>query len=62
MLTISLNKLSFLSLCLTIPLFPSTPYAGVPLWAWISLGMSALYALILIVHIEKEWESEEEDG
>ena len=61
MFNISLKKLSFLSLLLTIPLFPSTPYAGVPLWAWVSLGMSAVYALVLIFHIEKDWKCEEED-
>ena len=62
MFSISLKKLSFLSLFLTIPLLPSSSYTGLPLWAWASLGMSLIYALILILMIEKEWESEELDG
>ena len=62
MFGISLKKLSFFSLFMTIPFYPSTPYAGVPLWAWISIGMSIAYAIILIFHIEKEWKSEEDDG
>lgn len=49
-------KFSFLLLLLTTPLLPSTPYAGLPLWAWISLAMSVLYALILIIHIENNWD------
>ena len=62
MFSFSLKKLSFLSLFLTIPLLPSTPYAGLPLWAWASLGMSLIYALTLIVFIEKDWEDEQNDG
>ncbi len=62
MFGVSLKKLSFVSLLLSTPLLPSTPYAGVPLWAWASLGMSVVYALILILMIEKEWESEAHDG
>ena len=57
---IFMYKLSFLVLLLTTPLLPSTPYAGLPLWAWVSLAMSTLYALILIIHIEKNWD--ETDG
>jgi len=49
-------KLSFIILLLTIPLLPSTPYAGLPLWAWFSLGMSVLYACVLILHIQNNWD------
>lgn len=55
-------KLSPLLLFLTLPLLPSTPYAGLPLWAWGSLGASILYAFILILAIENEWDEESIDG
>ncbi len=58
----SLKILSFLVLFLTIPLLPSTPYAGLPLWAWASIGMSLLYALVMILFIEKNWQDESNDG
>ena len=48
-------KFSFIILFLTLPLLPSTPYAGLPLWAWFSLCMSVVYAFILILHIQKNW-------
>jgi len=53
-------KISLLLLLLTLPLFPSTPYAGVPLWAWVSMGMSVLYALVLIYHIQTSWGEDNE--
>ena len=49
-------KLSFIILFLTLPLLPSTPYAGLPLWAWFSLGMSICYALVLILYIQTSWD------
>jgi len=49
-------KLSLLLLLLTTPLLPATPYAGIPLWAWASIGMSILYAAVLILHIENSWD------
>jgi len=61
-LFMSLKTLSFLALFLTIPLLPSTPFAGLPLWAWASIGMSLVYALVLILFIEKSWEDESNDG
>ena len=48
-----LLKLSPLLLFFTLPLYPSTPYAGLPLWAWVSLSVSLIYALFLIVGIDK---------
>lgn len=61
MFSLSLKKLSFLALFLTLPLFPSIPYFGLPLWAWASVGMSLIYALILIIRIEKEWKEDMND-
>ena len=55
-------KLSPLVLLLTLPLLPSTPYAGLPLWAWASLGASLFYAIVLIFSIEREWDEESNDG
>jgi hypothetical protein len=55
-------KLSPLLLFLTLPLLPSAPYAGLPLWAWASLGASFLYAIVLILAIENEWDEESSDG
>ncbi len=52
-------RLSLIFLLLTLPLLPATPYAGIPLWAWASLGMSVLYALTLLFAIEKEWDEGE---
>jgi len=49
-------KLSFIILFLTTPLSNSTPYAGLPLWAWTSLSMSVFYAFVLIFHIETHWD------
>lgn len=54
-------KLSPLLLLLTLPLLPSTPYFGLPLWAWASLGMSIVYAIVLILSIENEWDKESLD-
>lgn len=51
-------KLSPLLLFLTLPLFPSTPYAGLPLWAWISIAMTIVYAAVLIVVVEKGFKGE----
>jgi len=50
---------SLLLLLLTIPLFPSTPYAGVPLWAWVSIAMTVLYAGVLIYHIQNSWDTDD---
>jgi hypothetical protein len=50
-----------LLLFLTLPLLSSTPYAGLPLWAWGSLGASLLYAIVLIFSIEREWDEESND-
>ena len=54
-------KLSFVLLFFTLPLLPSTPYAGLPLWAWASLLSSLFYALILIFAIETEWDEGSSD-
>jgi len=51
-------KLSLFLLLLTLPLFPATPYAGLPLWAWVSMGMSVLYAIVLIAHIQNNWDED----
>jgi hypothetical protein len=61
MFSFSLKKLSFLALLLTLPLLPSTPYFGLPLWAWASLGMSIVYAIVLILYIENGWDEESVD-
>ena len=55
-------KLSLLFLFLTIPLLPSAPYAGIPLWAWASMSMSLLYAIVLIFAVENEWDDGSQDG
>lgn len=54
----SLKKLSFLALFMSLPLLPSTPYFGIPLWAWASISMSLVYGLILIIRIETEWKED----
>jgi hypothetical protein len=54
-------RFSPLLLLLTLPLLPSTPYAGLPLWAWASLGASFFYAVVLILAIENEWDEESSD-
>ena len=54
-------RLSLIFLLLSIPFLPSTPYAGIPLWAWTSLGMSLLYALTLIFSIEKTFDEKSLD-
>jgi len=58
--SVMIYKLSLLILLLTLPLLPSTPIAGLPLWAWASLSMSFIYALVLIYHIQVSWD--ETDG
>jgi len=50
-------KYAFIALFLTIPLLSSTPLFGVPLWVYGSLGATLLLAVIIIVVIEKEWET-----
>ena len=49
-------KYSFLLLFLTLPLPGGEPLLGVPLWVYASLGATLLYALSLIVTIEREWD------
>ena len=48
-------KLSFLFLLFTLPLLGGEPFFGVPLWVWGSLTMTLLYALTLIITIERGW-------
>ena len=55
-------KFSPLLLLLTIPLLPATACLGLPLWAWASLGATLVYAIILILAIEYEWDEENTDG
>ncbi len=55
-------RVSFVFLFLSLPLLPSTPYSGIPLWAWASLSMSLAYAIILIFVIQKRWDGEEMNG
>ncbi len=50
-------KFSFLLLFLTIPFFSSEIYYGVPFWVYASLGVTFVYALVLIFVIEKRWNS-----
>jgi len=51
-------KLSLIILLFTLPLLPSTPYLGLPLWAWVSMGMSIIYAALLIIHIQNSWDED----
>mgnify|MGYP006909082146 CR=1 FL=1 len=51
-------KYSPLLLLLTLPLFSSTPYAGVPLWALVSIAMTIIYAIVLIFVVDKGFKSE----
>jgi len=53
--SIMIFKLSFLFLLLTIPFFSSDVYYGVPLWVYISLSATIIYAILLILVIEKRW-------
>ncbi|MEN8146695.1 MAG: hypothetical protein ABFR02_03670 [Campylobacterota bacterium] len=50
-------KYAFFALFLTIPFLSSTPLFAIPLWVYGSLGATVLLALIIIVVIEKEWET-----
>ncbi len=50
-------KYAFIALFLTIPLLSSTPLFGVPLWVYGSLGATVALALLIIVTIEKEWDT-----
>ncbi|MBN2815605.1 MAG: hypothetical protein JXQ67_02915 [Campylobacterales bacterium] len=54
-------KYSPFLLLLTIPFFSSQIYYGVPLWAYISLGATAFYALVLIFTIETKYQTLKED-
>lgn len=55
-------RLSLLVLLFTMPLLPSTPYMGIPLWAWGSVMMSLLYAILLIFSIEDHFKDSSNDG
>lgn len=55
-------RLSLVLLALTLPLLPATPYAGIPLWAWASMGISLLYGIVLIFAVENEWDDGIQDG
>jgi len=48
-------RLSLFFLLLTIPLLGGEPILGVPLWVLGSLGATTLYAIVLIVTIERRW-------
>jgi len=48
-------KFSFILLLLTIPFLNSDIYYGIPLWVYVSLGVTFIYAVILIFVIEKKW-------
>jgi membrane protein YdbS with pleckstrin-like domain len=48
-------KLSFLLLIFTIPFLNSNITYGLPLWVYLSLGVTIVYAGILIFIIEKKW-------
>lgn len=54
-------KLSFLILLFTIPFLDSTIYYGVPLWVYASLTATIIYAILLIIIIEKKWKSLRDD-
>ena len=49
-------KYSFLLLILTLPLLGGAPLWGVPLWVYASLAATLLYALSLLLSIEREWD------
>lgn len=49
--------LSFVLLFSTLPLLDATPYLGIPLWVYLSFGMTLLYVLLLIYLIEKKWDT-----
>jgi hypothetical protein len=55
-------KFSPLLLLLTIPFLPASAYLGLPFWAWASLGATLVYAIVLILAIEYEWDEESTDG
>ena len=50
-------KLALLLLLLTVPLLSGTPWLGLPLWVWGSLGATLAFALVIVLLIEKRWES-----
>ncbi len=50
-------KLALLFLLLTLPLLSGSSWLGVPLWVWGSLGMTLLFAAVIIMIIETRWES-----
>lgn len=54
-------KLSILLLLLSIPFLSGKPYLGLPLWAWASLGATLLYAIVLILLIERRWKRQKGD-
>jgi len=54
-------KLSFLALLATIPFFEGAPIYGVPFWAVTSLSITFVYALLILLSIEFEWEQQKGD-
>jgi membrane protein YdbS with pleckstrin-like domain len=48
-------KLSFLLLLLTTPFLSSEIYYGIPFWVYTSLGITTIYAIVLVVIIETRW-------
>ena len=49
--------LSFVVLFCTLPLLDSTPYFGIPLWVYLSFGMTLLYVVLLVFLLEKRWDA-----
>jgi len=54
--------LSPLLLLLTIPFYGSKMLWGAPLWAYISLFFTLLYAVVLVIIIEKKWKRLKDDN
>jgi len=50
-------KYAFFTLFLTTPFLSSTPLFAIPLWVYGSLGATIVLAVIIIIAIEKEWET-----
>ena len=50
-------KYAFIALFLTIPFLSSTPLFAIPLWVYGSLGATVVLAVIIVIAIEKEWET-----
>lgn len=48
--------LTFIPLIFTVPIFGKQLLFGIPMWAIVSLMLAVIYAISLVIIIDKKWD------